>query len=150
MQIFQLTLKNFFDEGGKKFNDADKQLIERAFNFAKKAHGGQKRKSSEPYFVHSFYAGLSLLKWGLDAETIAAGLLHDVAEDTDVYDCCFVFVPEDDCVLGEHIRPTVLWPEVLTINNTDSYVVDLPGFQVFDTTVLDCRGVSGGGSAVAG
>jgi GTP pyrophosphokinase len=80
----KLTLENFFKEGAKEFNDADKQLIERAFNFAKKAHEGQKRASGDPYFIHAYNTALTLMGWKLDAETIVAGLLHDVAEDTPV------------------------------------------------------------------
>lgn len=57
-------------------------LIRRAFDFAKKAHEGQKRKTGEPYFKHSFETALQIAKWKLDSQTISAGLLHDVAEDT--------------------------------------------------------------------
>lgn len=80
----KLTLENFFKEGDKNFNEADKQVIEKAFDFAKKAHEGQKRASGEPYFIHAYSTSLTIMKWGLDADTIAAGLLHDVAEDTPV------------------------------------------------------------------
>ena len=57
-------------------------LIERAYKFAKLAHSEQKRKSGEPYLVHSFSVALQLAMWKMDADTIASGLLHDVAEDT--------------------------------------------------------------------
>ena len=80
--MYILTMEDFLNEGGKSFDDADKKIIEKAFDFAKKAHEGQKRKSGEPYFIHAYNTGINLMKWGLDAETIAAGLLHDVAEDT--------------------------------------------------------------------
>ncbi len=60
----------------------EKNLIERAFSFSQKAHQGQKRKSGEPYFNHPFQTALKLAEWRLDAQAIAAGLLHDVAEDT--------------------------------------------------------------------
>ncbi len=59
-------------------------LIQRAFNFAKKAHSGQKRKSGESYFNHSYQTGLELSRWKLDSSTVAAGLLHDVVEDCGV------------------------------------------------------------------
>ena len=62
--------------------EEDKNLIKRVFDSSKKAHQGQKRKSGEEYFKHSYYTALQLAEWGLDATTIAAGLLHDVAEDT--------------------------------------------------------------------
>ncbi|RME57033.1 RelA/SpoT family protein [Candidatus Parcubacteria bacterium] len=59
-------------------------LIGKAFRFAKKAHAGQKRKSSDPYFSHVVATADTLLSWNLDEVTIAAGLLHDVVEDTPV------------------------------------------------------------------
>jgi len=58
--------------------------IERAFRFAEKAHAGQKRKSGEPYFNHSAATGETLLNWKLDEASVAAGILHDVVEDTTV------------------------------------------------------------------
>jgi guanosine-3',5'-bis(diphosphate) 3'-pyrophosphohydrolase len=62
---------------------ADKKIIERAYHFAEAAHGDQKRKSGESYFVHPFAVAKTLAELNLDAETIAAGLLHDVLEDTE-------------------------------------------------------------------
>jgi len=60
----------------------DAALIQKAFSFSKSAHQGQKRKSGEEYFNHSYQTALQLAEWGLDSKTISAGLLHDVAEDT--------------------------------------------------------------------
>lgn len=62
----------------------DRALIERAFAFAQKAHEGQRRKSGEPYFIHPFNVALILAGFGADAESIAAGLLHDTVEDAGV------------------------------------------------------------------
>lgn len=59
-------------------------LINRAYNFAEKAHQGQKRKNGEPYFNHSLATAQILADWNLDEQTVAAGLLHDVIEDTPV------------------------------------------------------------------
>lgn len=61
-------------------NEAD--LISRAFAFAQKAHQSQKRKSGEPYFNHCFETAFKIAEWRLDAETVAAALLHDAVEDT--------------------------------------------------------------------
>ncbi|MDP3991878.1 MAG: HD domain-containing protein, partial [Candidatus Colwellbacteria bacterium] len=58
-------------------------LIQRAYSFAEKAHAGQKRKSGEPYFNHCLKTAEELARWKLDETTIAAGLLHDVIENTD-------------------------------------------------------------------
>ena len=62
--------------------DANVALIRRAFEFARKAHGDQKRKSGEPYFIHPIAAALTLATMHLDENTIAAALLHDTVEDT--------------------------------------------------------------------
>ena len=66
----------------KSFSKEETSLIERAYHFAKKAHESQKRKSGEFYFNHCFETALKISQWQLDSQTIAAALLHDVAEDT--------------------------------------------------------------------
>ncbi|MGN1314933.1 MAG: RelA/SpoT family protein [Lachnospiraceae bacterium] len=60
----------------------DFSLIEKAFQIAKKAHEHQLRKSGEPYIIHPLYVAIILADLELDKETIVAGLLHDVVEDT--------------------------------------------------------------------
>ncbi len=62
----------------------EQALIERAFLFARNAHEGQMRKSGVPYFYHCVEVAKNLALFGLDAVTIAAGLLHDTVEDTSV------------------------------------------------------------------
>ncbi|KKQ88166.1 MAG: GTP diphosphokinase [Parcubacteria group bacterium GW2011_GWF2_38_8] len=62
----------------------DEELIRKAYEFAERAHQGQKRLSGEPYFAHVFETAKILAKLGMDTQTIMAGLLHDVLEDTDV------------------------------------------------------------------
>ena len=57
-------------------------ICRRAWEFAQMAHNGQKRASGEPYFNHCVKTAETLIKMKLDAKTIVAGLLHDVAEDT--------------------------------------------------------------------
>ena len=64
--------------------DADTSIVERAYAFAKKAHQGQIRLSGDPYFSHCVATARHLIDMQLDPTTIAAGLLHDVSEDTDV------------------------------------------------------------------
>lgn len=59
-------------------------LIGRAYSFAEKAHAKQKRQNGEPYFNHVLATAEILNQWQLDEQTIAAGLLHDVVEDTNV------------------------------------------------------------------
>ena len=61
---------------------ADISLIEKAYHIAEKAHEGQVRKSGEPYIIHPLCVAIILADLELDKETIVAGLLHDVLEDT--------------------------------------------------------------------
>ena len=64
--------------------EKDRNLIEKAYNFAKKAHDGQLRKSGEPYFIHVFYTAYNLADLGMNPTVICAGFLHDVLEDTPI------------------------------------------------------------------
>jgi len=78
------TIKKIIDEAGGRMPRKDEELIERAYNFAHQAHEGQKRESGDPYFTHVYETAKTLAKLGMDAKTIAAGLLHDTLEDTKV------------------------------------------------------------------
>ena len=60
----------------------NREMILRAYDYAKVAHSNQKRASGEPYFIHPCAVAQILAELGLDAETVAAALLHDVIEDT--------------------------------------------------------------------
>ena len=62
----------------------DEKVLERAFAFADKAHAGQKRKSGEPFIAHPIEVAIILAGLHMDVETIAAALLHDTIEDTEI------------------------------------------------------------------
>ncbi|MBO4652814.1 MAG: bifunctional (p)ppGpp synthetase/guanosine-3',5'-bis(diphosphate) 3'-pyrophosphohydrolase [Lachnospiraceae bacterium] len=62
----------------------DLTIIERAYKLALDAHGNQKRKSGEPYIIHPLSVAIILAELEMDKETIVAGLLHDVVEDTTI------------------------------------------------------------------
>lgn len=67
----------------KKYHPSDDlSLIEKAFKIADEAHKEQKRKSGEPYIIHPLETAIILAELQLDRESIVAGLLHDVVEDT--------------------------------------------------------------------
>ncbi|MBU43129.1 MAG: GTP pyrophosphokinase [Spirochaetaceae bacterium] len=62
--------------------EGEEDLVRRAFQFAYRAHRDQKRLSGEPYIIHPIAVSQTLAELGLDSATVAAGLLHDVVEDT--------------------------------------------------------------------
>lgn len=70
------TMQNIYDE-------EDVEAVKKAYKVACKAHEGQKRKSGEPYIIHPICVAIILAELELDKETIMAGLLHDVVEDTE-------------------------------------------------------------------
>src|SRR4051812_2118152 len=59
-------------------------LVSRAYDFSEKSHGTQRRYSGDLYFSHPAEVGYMLAMIGMDPDTIAAGLLHDVIEDAGV------------------------------------------------------------------
>lgn len=63
--------------------DADTDLIYKAYELASEAHKDQYRLSGEPYIIHPVSVAYILAQYKMDAETVAAALLHDVVEDTD-------------------------------------------------------------------
>lgn len=71
-------------EYAKSFYEEDQILnLEHAIEFAEKAHTGQKRKSGEDYITHPLMVAYILVEWGMDIDTVLAGVLHDTVEDTD-------------------------------------------------------------------
>ena len=60
----------------------DISLVEKAYMIAREAHRDQKRKSGEPYIIHPLCVAIILADLELDKESIVAGILHDVVEDT--------------------------------------------------------------------
>jgi len=69
-------------EGG--ITKKEEELINKSYEFAKRAHEGQKRMNGDPYFIHVFETAKILAKFEMDIQTIIAGLLHDVLEDTSI------------------------------------------------------------------
>ena len=65
---------------GKAYNMA---MIEKAYNMANDAHKGVCRRSGEPYICHPLHVAMLLVDLGMDTESLAAALMHDVVEDTE-------------------------------------------------------------------
>lgn len=81
--------------------NANLDLIEHAYHFADWAHSGQKRLSGEPYIIHPWSVALIIADMGLDDPSIAAALLHDVVEDTEVE------IPTIEHEFGEEVAQLV-------------------------------------------
>ncbi|HEY7469598.1 MAG TPA: bifunctional (p)ppGpp synthetase/guanosine-3',5'-bis(diphosphate) 3'-pyrophosphohydrolase [Acidimicrobiia bacterium] len=64
--------------------EGDVELLRRAHEWARKAHEGQVRKTGDPYITHPVTVALMLAEYGLDEPTLAAALLHDTVEDTNL------------------------------------------------------------------
>ncbi|MBR1772505.1 MAG: bifunctional (p)ppGpp synthetase/guanosine-3',5'-bis(diphosphate) 3'-pyrophosphohydrolase [Eubacterium sp.] len=78
-KIYELLLEKI-----KLYHPSDDfSMIEKAYHIADDAHQGQKRKSGEPYIIHPLCVAIILAELEMDKETIVAGLLHDVIEDTE-------------------------------------------------------------------
>ena len=76
-------LQEILDKIKEYAPNTDTTLVEKAYYLAKSAHEGVLRKSGEPYIIHPIAVANILVDMQLDIETISAGLLHDVIEDTD-------------------------------------------------------------------
>jgi len=81
-RLIENTYKNLLDEIKSYRPGTSLALIENAYNFAQEAHKDQKRESGEPFFIHPLTVALILAQMRSDLESIAAGILHDVVEDT--------------------------------------------------------------------
>jgi len=77
-----LRFKDLIDVVYENNPNADLEMLEEVYRFAEDLHKDQKRKSGEPYIMHPLSVALILAELGLDERAIAAGLLHDIAEDT--------------------------------------------------------------------
>ena len=77
-----INVENLIDLTNSYNPHSDKELLRRAFDYAKKMHKGQLRKSGEPYFTHPFAVAMQLAEQHMDDATLTTALLHDTIEDT--------------------------------------------------------------------
>lgn len=80
----EMSHEQVIDACKKYMNDQQLAFVEKAYEFANKAHAKQKRASGQPYIVHPTQVAGTLATLGLDPDTVAAGFLHDTVEDTPV------------------------------------------------------------------
>ena len=96
-----ILYKELIDSVKKYHPSTDISMIEKAYHIADDAHKGQLRKSGEPYIIHPLCVAIILADLELDKESIVAGLLHDVVEDT-------VMTPEEiKAEFGEEVEVIV-------------------------------------------
>ncbi|WP_449620049.1 RelA/SpoT family protein [Robertmurraya sp. Marseille-Q9965] len=79
-----LTAEQVIDRTREYLNDEHVKTVQKAYEFARHAHREQYRKSGEPYIIHPIQVAGILADLQMDPDTVAAGFLHDVVEDTDV------------------------------------------------------------------
>ena len=79
-----MKIENLLEALPKTYTPADRELIERAYRVADKAHYGQTRASGEPYISHCLAVASILAEMRVPSEVVAAGLLHDTIEDTPI------------------------------------------------------------------
>ncbi|PIX92028.1 hypothetical protein COZ26_03965, partial [Candidatus Kuenenbacteria bacterium CG_4_10_14_3_um_filter_39_14] len=79
-----MTLERILEVIKNKHPDADTTMLELAYEFAERAHQGQKRLSGEDYIQHALETAFKLATTDIDMPTVIAGMLHDVPEDTGV------------------------------------------------------------------
>ena len=81
-EAVDLSTENFIKEMSEINPKYDDSVIVRAYEIARSLHEGQFRKSGEPYIIHPVAVAKILANFGMDNETVVAGLLHDAVEDT--------------------------------------------------------------------
>lgn len=84
-QVYNGYMKKaeLLEHAGEYFSKEQVVRLDKAVTFASKAHKGQKRKSGDPYIFHPLETADILVSWGMDMDSIIAGVLHDVVEDTE-------------------------------------------------------------------
>lgn len=78
-----MPANELIDLATKYYDTSSIDLLKKAIDFATKKHEGQMRKSGEPYITHPLSVAALLVEWGMDTDTVVAGVLHDTLEDTD-------------------------------------------------------------------
>ncbi len=79
-----MNKRELLEKAGPHYDEDEVLELASAIELATKAHAGQKRKSGEPYIIHPIAVAATLIEWGMDVDSVIAGVLHDTVEDTDV------------------------------------------------------------------
>lgn len=79
-----MNKSDLLEKATPHYDDNQILELEHAIDLATTAHEGQKRKSGEPYIIHPLSVAAILIDWGMDIDSVIAGVLHDTVEDTDM------------------------------------------------------------------
>ena len=80
----ELMYDELREQAAELFDSKEVEIIDKAFQLAKRQHNGQKRSSGEPYIIHPVAVAKIVLDYGMDYQSVAAAMLHDTVEDTDI------------------------------------------------------------------
>ncbi len=80
----ELMYDELKEQASKLFSEKEAMLIDKAFKIANEYHEGQKRSSGEPYIIHPIAVATIVLNYGMDYQSVAAAMLHDTVEDTNL------------------------------------------------------------------
>lgn len=80
----ELMYNELREQVSENFSPKEAEVIDRAFNLALSKHDGQKRSSGEPYIIHPIAVAKIVYDYGMDYQSVAAAMLHDTVEDTDL------------------------------------------------------------------
>ena len=117
-----ILYKELIDSVKKYHPSTDISMIEKAYHIADEAHKGQLRKSGEPYIIHPLCVAIILADLELDKESIVAGLLHDVVEDT-------VMTPEEIMLMN--------W----LVDNVEGEIPDVEDMKDEAKSIVEQKGV---------
>jgi GTP pyrophosphokinase len=128
-----MEVDDIFNAAPEIYSPVDREIIERAYRVTEDAHQGQERASGEPYFVHCFAVAKILAEMHVPPAVVAAGLLHDVVEDTeiDLDDIEADFGEEIAKLVGAVTKLTSL-PRVSRSDHVDEIEEDEEGHEPFD------------------
>ncbi len=80
----EMMYSELHDHAAEQFSAQELALLDHAFEVAEQAHRGQKRSSGEPFIIHPVAVAKIVLEYGMDCPSVAAAMLHDTVEDTDL------------------------------------------------------------------
>ncbi len=83
-RLVELMYDELKEQAAEVFPEKEANIIDKAFNLANRKHDGQKRSSGEPYIIHPVAVAKIVMDYGMDYQSVAAAMLHDTVEDTDL------------------------------------------------------------------